>query len=174
MAGLMRHKILSTILFSMVFTLSVNCQTNQNKAKSCKFLTSTDAEKILGASVELVESKQSDSTTEKRFGCTYRRLEKDKLTGREVNLFLTIIESPTNEKAKQLYDEIWNSNKNHQGVEVLNGIGDEAYSHSDKPNFHFVMVRKGSFTIRMKVNKAVETTSFDELKAIAKRVVAEI
>ncbi len=170
----MRHKILSTILFSMIFALSVNCQTNENKAKSCKFLTVADAEKILGSTIELVRSEKSDSTDKNRYECTYRRIEKDKTSGREVALYFMIIESPTNEKAKQLYDEIWNSNKDHQGIEVLNGIGDEAYSHSDKPNFHFVMARKGNFTIRMKVNKAVETTSFDELKAIAKRVVAEI
>jgi len=172
MEGGIKHKVLSTILFATVCTLIVNCQTNpaDKKVKSCKSLTVTEAERILGGSVELVAVEESSSIDKKRLECTYRKVEKEKASTREAVLYFMSVESPTDKRAKQLYDEIWNSNKDHQGIEILSDIGDQAYAHSDKSNFHFVMVRKGKFTIRMKVNKAVETTSFDELKAFAKRV----
>ncbi|CAN5839105.1 hypothetical protein BH20ACI4_BH20ACI4_35110 [soil metagenome] len=81
------------------------------------------------------------------------------------------MEGLTKMQAKKIYEVIWQSNKNHEGIEILSGIGDEAYSHSDKSNFHFVMIKKGKFTIRLKVNKAVETTSIEELKGFEKKVI---
>lgn len=166
----MKNNIFLTALFSLIFTFSVSCQTNENKTRVCEFLSATDAEKILGKSVELVESFND----KEKYKCNYRRIEKDNLSGQEVNLFFMLEESLNEEQAKQIYQTIWNSNKNHQGVEVLNGLGDEAYTHSDSPNFHFVITRKGKFTIRLKVNKAVEGTSLTELKAFAKRFITEI
>jgi hypothetical protein len=165
-------KFLPILLISMAFALPVDCQTKA--IEPCKFLSSAEAEKILGQPVELTENVQSVSNGKTTFRCTYRRIENDKITGREVNLYFMLEESLNEEQAKQIYKEIWDGNKKHEGIKVLNGIGNEAYSHSDKPNFHFILARKGKFTVRMKVNKAVEGTSLDELKAFAKRVVEQI
>jgi hypothetical protein len=172
----MRRKILLLFLIFSASVWSLNCQTKgtDEKVKPCKFLSFAEAEKILGQPVELVTNSWNFTDDKTRFECTYRVIEKDRASSREINLFFMLEETSGVEQAKQIYEDIWNSNKNHRGIEVLSGIGDEAYSHSEKPNFHFVMARKGKFTVRLKVNKAVETTSFDELKAFAKKVVGEI
>lgn len=163
----------------MIFSasvLSLNCQTKAagEKVKPCKFLSFADAEKILGQPVELITNSWNFAGDKTRFDCNYRSVENDTASGRETNLFFMLEESPDESQAKQIYADIWNSNKNHAGIEILSGVGDEAYAHSDKQNFHFVMARKGKFTIRLKINKATETTSFDELKAFAKKIAGEI
>jgi hypothetical protein len=177
MEGLMQMRRQKLFLFLIFFAsaLSVHCQTKSadEKVKPCKFLSFAEAEKILGQRVELVTNSWNFAADKTRFECTYRALEA-KTGGREINLFFILEESPNIEQAKRIYAEIWQSNKNHAGIEVLSGTGDEAYAHSEKPNFHFVLARKGKFTIRLKVNKAVETTSLEELKAFAKKIFEEI
>ncbi|CAN5456182.1 hypothetical protein BH20ACI1_BH20ACI1_14310 [soil metagenome] len=172
----MRSKTLLLFLIFFASALSLNCQTKavNEKVKPCKFLSFADAEKILGQTVELVTNSWNFADDKSKFGCTYRSIEKDEASGREINLFFTLEESSTEEQGEKIYEDIWNSNKNRAGIEVLSGIGDEAYSHSDKPNFHFIMARKGKFTIRLKINKAVETTSLKELKAFAKKVAEQV
>lgn len=172
----MRRKILLFLLIFSASALSLNCQTNSadEKVKPCKFMSFAEAEKILGQKVELVENSWNFADGKTIFKCNYRAIEKDEASGKEINLFFMLEESPTENQAKQIYADIWNSNKNHTGIEVLSGIGNEAYSHSDKTNFHFVMARKGKFTIRFKIAKAVETTSLEELKAFTKKLVEQI
>lgn len=172
----MRRNILLLVLIFSAFVLSFNCQTKtvDEKVKACKFLSFAEAEKILGQPVELVTNSWTFTADITRFDCVYRTAKNDAATGKAINLYFRLEESSTENAAKQIYAGIWQSNKNHRGIEILGGIGDEAYSHSDKPNFHFVMARKGKFTIRLKVNKAVETTSLAELQAFAKKVGEQI
>lgn len=172
----MRRKILLLFLFFFASVLSLNCQTKavDEKAKPCKFLSFAEAEKILGQPIELITNSWKFTDGKSKFDCSYRGVEKDQATGREINLFFTFEESSGIEQAKQIYETLWQSNKNHAGIEVLSGIGDEAYSHSDKANFHFVMARKGKFTMRLKINKVAETASLEELKAFAKKVAEQI
>lgn len=171
----MQRRFLFLLLIFSVFVVSLNCQTRSDeKAEECQYLTLAEAEKILGARVELVSNSWTYTTDANKFDCAYRAVEKDKASGKEINLFFRLEESTTEDQAKQIYESIWESNKNHAGIEPLSGIGDEAYAHSDKPNFHFVFARKGKFTLRMKVNKAVAATSPEALKAFAKRVVEGI
>ena len=169
----MSRRFLFFLLVISALVLSVNCQTDE-KAKECKYLSFAEAGKILGARVELVTNSWTFTREKTRFECHYRAVEKDKKSGRETNLFFMLEESTTEEQARQIYETIWQSNKNHEGIEVLSGIGDEAYAHSDRANFHFVMARKGKFTIRLKVNKTTATTSLEELKAFARKVAGEI
>jgi len=165
----MRRNLLFLLLIFSASVLSLNCQTKaaDEKTKPCKYLSFAEAEKILGGRVELITNSWTFTADKTRFDCTYHVTQKDKKSGREINLFFTLEEDSSEEGAKRVYADIWNSNKDHRGIESLSGIGDEAYAHSDKSNFHFVMARKGKFTIRMKVNKAPETTSLEELKIFA-------
>lgn len=144
------------------------------KLSACKHLTLSDAEKILGQAAKLVEAVTEVKNDSHSLKCTYTALSKDPASGRDISLYFMLEESPSDDAAKQIYEGIWQSNKNHAGIEKINGIGDEAYFHGERPNFHFAMVRKGKFTIRLKVNKAVETTSADEVKAFVKRLTSEI
>lgn len=172
----MRRKIVLFLLITFAFVLSLNCQmkTTDENVKACKYLSFAEAEKILGRQVELVTNSWTFTKDITKSDCKYRAIENDKTSGQTINLFFMLEENSDETEAKQIYANIWDSNKNHQGIEILSGLGDEAYAHSDKSNFHFVFVRKGKFTIRMKVNKAVETTSLEELKAFAKKVIEQI
>lgn len=169
--------IASLIPFCLAILISMtNCQIKANTGKPapCKFLSNADAQKILGQPVKVIANDSSVSNDKVLIKCTYRGVANDNPDENKANLYFILEESQTNEKAKEIYDEIWNSNKNHQGIEVLSGIGDQAYSHSDKPNFHFVMARKGKFTVRLKINKAVEGTSLEEMKSFAKKLIEQI
>jgi len=172
----MRQKILLPLLIISAFALSLNCQTGATDEKTppCKYISFADAEKILGSRVELVANSWTFTKDVSRFDCHYRVIAKDTASEQAINLFFILEESSTENFAEQIYADIWQSNKNRSGIETLSGIGDEAYAHSDKPNFHFVLARKGKFTVRLKVNKAVEMTSLEELKAFLKKIVEEI
>jgi len=173
----MQRKILMLLLIFTASALSLNCQTKTaaEKAKPCKYLSFAEAEKILGQPVELITNSWTFTADINRFECSYRAFEKDETTGRAVNLFFVLEESPTEDAARKIYADIWESNKNHEGIEVLSAIGaNEAYAHSDRKNFYFVFARKGRFTLRLKVNKTVETVSFEELKAFAKRFIEQV
>ena len=161
----------------MIFSASaaaLNCQTKaaDEKAKSCEYLSFADAEKILGRQVEMVTNSWFVTADITRIECVYRAARSDR--GREINLFFLVEENSDVAAAEQVYETIWQSNKNHQGVEVLSGIGDRAYWHSDPPNFHFLLARKERFTIRLKVNKAVEKISPEEIKAAARRIIEQL
>lgn len=161
-------------ILALSFSCAAQTSAKIKESDACKNLTKVGSEKILGQPVKLVEATTETKDNLQILKCKYSAFAKDKASGSEINLFFMLEKSSDTKQAKQIYKKIWDSNKNHHGIEVLNGIGDEAYAHSDSPNFHFVMTRKGNFTIRLKVNKAVESTSLDELKAFAKRIVAEI
>lgn len=172
----MRRTVLLLLMIFSVFALSLNCQTKaaDEKAKACRFLSFAEAEKILGQPVELVDNLWTFTADQNVCDCAYRGIEKDAASGQAINLFFKLEESATVAQAQQIYERIWQSNKTHKGIEVLSGIGDQAYAHSDQTNFHFVIARKGKFTVRMKVNKAAETTSLEELKKFAKRVIVDL
>lgn len=156
--------------------MALHCQTEaaDDKTPPCQYLSFADAEKILGSRVELVTNSWTFTKDINRFDCHYRVTGADPASGQAINLFFILEESSTENFAEQIYASFWQSNKNRRGIEILSGIGDEAYAHSDPPNFHFVLARKGKFTIRLKVNKAVATTSLEELKAFLKKIVEEI
>lgn len=173
----MRRNILLPLIILSALVSAANCQTDAaraEKTKPCKFLSFAEAEKILGRPVELVTNSWTFMADITRFDCAYRAVEKDAGNGREINLYFLLEESPDETEAKRIYADIWQSNKNHRGIEILSGLGDEAYGHGDQANFYFVMARKGKFTIRLKINKTSETTSPDELKAFIRRVIADI
>lgn len=171
----MRRKFLFFLLIFSASVLTVSCQTKSGgKIRECKYLSFAEAEKILGTRVALVSNSWTFRTDVNRFECSYRAIEKDAASGKDINLFFLLEESSTENQAKEAYEKIWRSNKHHQGIETLSGIGDEAYFHSDRQNFHFLMARKGNFSIRFKIAKAAETTLPEELKAFAKKVIGQI
>lgn len=172
----MCSKFTFLLLIFSASVLSLNCQTlsDDAKVKPCKFMSFAEAEKILGRRVEIVANSWNFTREATRIECTYRAVEKDERSGKGVNLFFLVEESSTEEQAKQTYARIWESNKNHRGIEPLSELGDEAYFHSDRENFQFLMARKGKFSIRFKIAKAPATASPEELKAFARRVIEQL
>lgn len=162
------------ILLSMTSCVAQSKTAKDEKLSTCKSMTLAEAEKILGQSSKFVEANTEDKDGSHVLKCKYTAISPDKNTGREISLYFMLEESSNDEQAKQIYKDIWDSNKNHAGIELMNGVGDEAYSHSESPNFHFVLARKGKFTVRIKVNKAVENTSLAEVKNFAKKLIGQI
>jgi hypothetical protein len=178
----MRQKILLFILFLVIGVPTLNCQTKANgkqdssdeKTKPCKFLSFADAEKILGQPVELVTDSWTFTTGKTRFECSYRGVEKDKASGKDINLFFSseqMQQNPTAEQAHEIFESTYRKiNEPDILVGKLSGIGDEAFLISNPPNFHFMMVRKGELIFRVKLNKASQGTSLEELKTVMKKI----
>jgi hypothetical protein len=182
----MRQKILLFILFLVIGVPTINCQTKasgkQNsadeKTKPCKFLSFADADKILGQPVELVTNSWTFTADKTRFDCTYRGVEKDEASGKDINLYFSseeIQQNPTAEQAHEVFESDYRKiNEPDIFVGKLSGIGDEAFLISNPPNFHFMMVRKGVIIFRIKLNKAGKGTSLEELKTFMKNIAGRI
>jgi hypothetical protein len=176
----MRRKFLLFILFIFIGVPALNCQTNatgrqkpaDEKTKPCKFLSFADAEKILGQPVELVTDSWHFAGGKSRFDCTYRGVEKDKVSGQGINLFFSSEQqNPTAEQAHEAFEAAYRKiNEPEMFVGQLSGIGDEAFLLSNPPHFHFMMVRKGAIIFRIKLNKASRGTSLEELKTVMKKI----
>ncbi|HVE57464.1 MAG TPA: hypothetical protein VNB22_11595 [Pyrinomonadaceae bacterium] len=174
----MRRKILLLLIIFSASALSFNCQTTDEKTKACKFLSFAEAEKILGGKVELVTNSWTFTTDITRFDCTYRAVEKDKASGKDINLYFSFEQQDQNatvEKAREVFASTYRKiNEPDIFVGKLSGVGDEAFLISNPPNFHFMMVRKGTKIFRIKLNKAGKGTSLEELKTFMKKAAEQI
>ncbi|MGV8093724.1 MAG: hypothetical protein AB2L24_17840, partial [Mangrovibacterium sp.] len=74
----------------------------------------------------------------------------------------------------QVYASIKTANEGHEGIKILDDIGDEAYFHSDGENFYFILVRKGEKVLRMKVSKITGKTSLNQFNLIARNITASL
>jgi hypothetical protein len=180
----MKRKILLLALCLFVSAPFLSCQANAVKThfaakpKSCKFLSYADAEKILGQPVRLMENISKVEGDVRNSNCVYTGVSKDKVSGKDINLYFSFEQqeqNPTVEQARQVFESTYKKiNEPDLSVQVLSGIGDEAFSISNPSNFHFIMVRKGEIIFRIKLNKATEKTSLEELKAFAKKFAEQI
>jgi hypothetical protein len=140
----------------------------QQRARS-RTLTLKDAETILG---EPAHAGDTSTTKGSLIMHHYEYLsdKKDEKTGKTGALYFLLEEYPDTVSAHKRYDLIKKANEKNPGVETLNGIGDEAYYHSDGENFYFVMVRKGKNVFNMKVNKITSHTSLEQFKETYKQI----
>lgn len=139
------------------------------KPVACDFFTYDNAEKILGKATG-ADGGMTDTSEGRKWGCTFTASDKSEKPPR---LYFTIMKSPTDEVAKSVFEAVRSSNNKHTGFEEWAGVGDEAIVHTDAPNFHFVMVRKGGKTIRIKLNPA-DGVSLDTVKAAAVSLVPKM
>ena len=175
-------------VYMLVVTgLFSNCEKSSNEeAEPCatiqadstafasKQLTLSDAEKIMGepAMLECNTFLQRGSTLE--YKCTYTALAEDDRTGKTGKLYFMSEVFAGDDLAKTAYAEIYESNRRHEGVEIVTGLGDEAYYHSDGTNFYFFLVRKGSKMFRLKLNKVTSHSSVADFKEVARLIVDRI
>ena len=142
--------------------------------QDASLLTLKDAEKIFGEQGKQVENITESRDNVKVFKTAYRANEKDAKSGREINLYFMYEEYKFDSSAMRVYSEIKTSNQTHEGFQIWNGIGDEAYYHTDGANFYFVLARKGSKMIRMKLNRVTSKSSEAEFKKISERIVEKL
>ena len=138
------------------------------KPTGCDFFTKANAVKILGTDVTWT-GIDATANEPKKWTCTY--LPKDKAEW--PNIYFGLHRYQTVESAKEEFDTIVDSNKDHSGFRKWEGVGDDAIIQADGGNFQLVMVRKGVRTLRIKVNPA-GSTSFEDVKSVAEDLVRKM
>lgn len=137
-------------------------------------LTVSDAEKILGEPAVITENNTSTQPNIKATRVTYRsksaEVGKDKAGG----LYYLLEEYKLITDAKTKYSFIRASNENNAGFKPLEDVGEEAYFHSDGENFYFIMARKGTKVVTMKVNKITKSTSQDAFMETARSIISRL
>ena len=133
----------------------------------------TDAEKILGESARLTDSATSTNETALTYKCAYTAKMQDAKSGKMGVVYLLVEHYFELASAQKRYSFIKTANQDH-GIQQLQGIGDEAYFHTDGQNFYFIMVRDGDRVFNMKVNKITQHTSLDEFNRVARQIAAEM
>jgi len=136
--------------------------------------TKEDAEKILGELTRLDDSATIVNKDAVQYKSSYLANAKDPKTGKTGGVYFLFERYNSASTAHEVYASFKAGNQSHEGFSILQGMGDEAYFHSDGENFHFIIVRKGKNMFRIKVNKITSTTSLDELNRVAKNITAEL
>jgi hypothetical protein len=136
-------------------------------------LTLPDAEKILGEKAHITDSGWTNEKEVTVYKSTYTANAKEPESGKTGNIYFMYEEYNTSSSAGEVYTSIKKSNENH-GIQSLNGLGDEAYYHTDGENFYFILARKGGKMIRMKVNKVTLNSSEKEFKQVAGEIVGSL
>ncbi|MCD6011679.1 MAG: hypothetical protein K0Q79_1541 [Flavipsychrobacter sp.] len=134
--------------------------------------TNSDAEKILGEPAHMTEGGTSVKNDTTVYNATYTANAIDAKTNKTGNIYFMFERYGKEQTAHDLYEYFRKANEAN-GINVLDGIGDEAYFHTDGQNFYFIMARRGAKMIRMKVNKLTSKTSKEEFMAVAKNIVSK-
>ena len=165
-----------TLLFACSQTSNPNdadqpgiIQTDSNAIAS-KLLTLSYAERIMGEPGKLTGNTFSTKVDTLEYKCDYTAIAEDVVTHKTGKLYFMYEVYANVAAAKHAYTAIYEANRGNQGVEVVPGLADEAYYHTDGRNFYFFLVRKGEKMFRMKVNKVTIHSSEKEFKEVTKRI----
>lgn len=136
--------------------------TTARKPIACQFFTPELAAKLLGQKPRGVDDEIATDDGGREWRCTFSSASDES----EPKIHFLLIKSPSEDAAKRAFEEIRSSNRDHKGFEEWPGVSDEAIVHSDGQGFHFVMIRKGVKTIRIKVNP-IKDVPLDHVKRVA-------
>ena len=139
-----------------------------------KLLTLSDAERIMGEPVKLTCNSFMKKIDTLEYACDYTALSEDRITRKTGKLYFIYEIYAGVAAAHNAYLSIYQANRMHPGVEIVPGLGDEAYYHSDGTNFYFFLVRKNEKMIRLKSNKTTSHSSPEEFKRVIKLIVDRI
>jgi hypothetical protein len=161
---------MKNICYLLVLILThAACGQHVTSQPKSNLFTLPDAEKILGEKAHLTDSNQNNKSNVSIYQCTYKSDSADAKTGKTGAIYVMIEDYSEIESAKKTYSGIMESNRKN-GITELDGLGDEAYFHTDNQNFYFVLVRKGNRMLRMKVNKITSVTSLEEFNRVANKI----
>ena len=183
----MKLKILATYIVAMT-SFSPGCSKasapNDNNepctiqtdsaAIASKLLTLPHAEKIMGERAKLSCNTFTQNGDTLEYKCDYTALSQDEITGKTRKLYFMYEVYASVAAAENAYTSIYQANSGHEGVEIVPGLGDEAYYHSDGTNFYFFLVRKNEKMFRLKLNKVTSHSSEAEFKKVTRLIVDKI
>jgi hypothetical protein len=147
---------------------------SDSAAIASRLLSLSYAEKIMGEPAELTCNtfiKRSDTL---EYRCDYTALLQDEKIGKTGKLYFMYEVYAGVAAAENAYTTIYQANSGHEGIEVVTGLGDQAYYHSDGRNFYFFLVRKNEKMFRMKLNKVTSHSSEVYFKEVARLIVDKI
>ena len=139
-------------------------------AIASKLLTLADAEKIMGEPAKLTCNTFIKKGDTLEYKCDYTALSQDPMTGKTGKLYFMYEIYGEIAAAAKAYAAIYQANSRHEGVEVVFGLGNEAYYHSDRTGFYFFLVRKNEKMFRLKLNKVTSRSSVAEFKEATRRI----
>jgi len=135
-----------------------------------KLLTLSYTKKIMGEPAELTCNTFIKKEDTVEYKCDYTAISKDETTDKTGKLYFMYEVYVDAAAAENAYTAIYKANSGHQGVEIVTGVGDEAYYHSDGKNFYFSLVRKNEKMFRMKLNKVTSHSSEADFKEVTKLI----
>jgi hypothetical protein len=159
------------LLITILFIASLSPEASfagMPKPAGCDLFSRQNASKIIGSEVTWTGNDSPDSEP-KKWTCTFV----SKKSPDAPKVYFGLHRFSDVDKAREEFDAIVASNKNHAGFERWAGVGDDAIVHTDGSNFQLVMVRKGIRSFRIKVNPA-RSTSLETLKAVAEDLVRKL
>lgn len=159
------------ILFILTVACSTHPHTFAQNLKPCKLLTLPEAEEVIGKGKQ-TEELTGKNDTGKILRCSYTALEK--VNGHDTNLFLVVELTKDEAAARAIYSSLKKANEDLLGLEEISGLGDEAYFHTDGENFYFILARKGSKIVRLKMNKIKKETPPSIFKKAAMSVIDKL
>ena len=158
-----------SLLFLAVMPRSLEgLDAQEHAVRPAQLLLRADAEAILGEVAMLEDSGRASANGAFTYRCTYAPTS-EQTDGRTGRLYFLYEEYEKLALAEKKYSVTRTANEDN-GIIILEGVGNEAYFHTDNSNFYFIMVRKGNRIISMKVNKITSTTSLDDFHRVAKKI----
>ena len=151
-----------------------NSSVQNNSFFNRVYFSKSDAEKILGEKAYLSDNSSTIKKDTLEYKSAYTAYSKDQKTDKTGVIYFMIEKYIEDLSAKNAYNAIKVANENHEGVKIVNDMGDEAYFHSDGKNFYFILVRKGNIMFRIKVNKITSHTSLNEFNLISNKIADEL
>jgi hypothetical protein len=145
----------------------------ENTVVPASLFTLADAEKILGEPAHLEDSSTGKDANAVNYKCTYKANATDAKSGKTGVLYCMYEEFTLADSAHALYTFFKKANE-RSGAKAIEGMGDEAYYHTDNTNFYFILCRKGKRMFRMKVNKVTGVTSQAEFMEVSKKIAASL
>jgi len=156
------------LIFILIVPLFLEFNSFKPEVYAPYCLSQSDAEKILGQPSALTERSTEEKDGIVKHRCTYTATAPDVNTNETGNLFYLFELYEDQGSAQKSYADLILSNQGMPGQKSINGIGEEAFFHSDQKNFHLMMVRRGNKIIRLKVNKVTSMTSLEGLQEVVR------
>src|SRR4030095_1736312 len=153
--------------------IAVN-QPREISIRSVDLLSLSDAKKILGENAHVSDSSASEANGQLTVKRTFTADNVDLETRKKGNIYFMFEHFDQDSSAHKIYSDIKKANEGHPGIMYLSGVGDEAYFHSDGENFYFVLVRKDSKLLRMKLSKITSHSSKAEFLNVTRKIVADM
>jgi len=143
-------------------------------AIASELLSLSFGERIMGEPAKLTCNTFIKKGDTLEYKCDYTALSQDVITSKTGKLYFIYEVYASVIAAKNAYTSIYQANSGHEGVEIVPGLGDEAYYHSDGRNFYFFLVRKNKGMIRLKLNKITSHSSGAEFREVTRLIVDKI